>query len=292
MSPTNTERSDARTLSIEALITLAGIGTSLGTVALNQILQQELKFNFLSMSFWFVLPAGALIGGMAAASGYYGAARLTQTMPSRLLLLNMVALGASTWILSKWLPYSTVKLSDGTHVADALSFVDYVQQGAEHARLSVGHRGRINALTTGELGSLGYAREALQLLGFMAGGLATYAALDSVEACKSCRRYANSDTLLESVGHGALQEVLDSADVHLPELVGDAKAALGAKRLLGFSLLLYQCPKCKREWFRPAVVYRSGNSQDVTKLRPYKLDGRLGKLLRSGAARSRGKRSA
>jgi ABC-type Fe3+-siderophore transport system permease subunit len=82
--------------------------------------------DFLSISFWFVIPVGGLLGGMAAASGYYVAARATQTMPSRMLLLSMIAMGALTWVLSKWVPYTMLMTGDGTRAADHMPFWDYV----------------------------------------------------------------------------------------------------------------------------------------------------------------------
>ena len=171
------------TPSAELLITAGGIATSIMVVLANLLVARWLDFDFLSLSFWFVVPAGALLGGFAAAGGYYLVAKWTQTMPDRRLLFNMVAVGLSTWLLYNWLDYYTLVLDDGTRVRDVASFWQYFTVAAEHMQLTIRTRASPSGVTTGELGSLGYAREALQVLGFMAGGFATYAYLATSEVC-------------------------------------------------------------------------------------------------------------
>src|SRR5713226_295940 len=111
--------------SAELLMTAGGIVTSVLVVAANLIVARLLDFNLLSLSFWFVVPVGALFGGFAAAGGYYLVARWTQTMPNRRLLFNMVVVGISTWALYHWLDYYTLVFSDGTRVRDVASFSQY-----------------------------------------------------------------------------------------------------------------------------------------------------------------------
>jgi hypothetical protein len=264
---------DIRGLSAELLITVAGIITTVAVVGLNLLASNSLGFDLLSFSFWLVIPAGAIIGGMAAASGYYAAARVTQTMPSRALLFNMVAIAVSAWFLSKWASYATLRLDDGTRVADLVSFWQYFVILTESMQLSIGTRGNVNAATTGELGMLGYAREALQVFGFMAGGFVTYLHLSEVEACESCRRYAKTKAVLNGVAPEEFDRALAEAAIFLPNVAFQARIALGRKALAGLSLYLSRCPSCEREWLRPAIVTRSGDSLDVTRLGRYSVDG-------------------
>lgn len=272
MNPTASPKAageDLRHSSVQLLIVVGGILTSLVTVGINYALSSALDFDLLSLSFWFVIPAGAAMGGMLAASGYYAAARLTQTMPSRSLLFNMVAVGASTWILSKWLSYATMRLEDGTRVASLVSFWDYFKISTNAMRLTIGTRYNPSALTTEELGSLGYVREILQVLGFMAGGFFVYAFLTEVEACSRCRRYAKTKILLGSGTADKLDALLLVADISLPHFVEDARATIGGKVLEGFYLSLSTCPSCHEQWLHPGVVLRSGNRQELSKLARY-----------------------
>lgn len=278
---TNGIVSDVRNLSIEVIITIGGIITSLVTVGLNILLGRFLDFDLLSLSFWFVLPAGALIGGMAVASGYYITARITQTMPSRWLLWNMIAIGVSTWILSKWIPYAMLKLDDGTRVADILPFWNYIKISAENTQLTIGTRSNPNAMTTGELGFLGYLREVLQLIGFIAGGFASFIFLSDLEACESCKRYAKTETLLNAASTDEFDGILSEAQISLPNVVDDACTALGMKELKGLALFLSRCPCCNQEWVRPAVVYQSGRDFTTTKLQKYLVDSEIASILRN-----------
>lgn len=54
-----------------ALISGMGALTSIIVVCGNAYMAQHWGFNLLSVSFWFVIPAGALLGGICAASGYF-----------------------------------------------------------------------------------------------------------------------------------------------------------------------------------------------------------------------------
>jgi hypothetical protein len=120
----------------------------------------------------------------------------------------------------------------------------------------------------------------------MAGGFAMYALLATAEACESCKRYASEKTLLNSATTDTFCAVLEDAQIRLPEFVDDAKDGLGDRPLAGISLFLFRCPQCEGEWFRPAVVYRTRDSQQTTRLRRYAVDAELSKALPDSAARS------
>lgn len=274
----------ASTSAAELLITAGGIVTSIMVVATNLLVARLLDFDFLSLSFWFVVPAGALVGGFAAAAGYYLVAKWTQTMPNRRLLFNMVAVGLSTWLLYNWLDYYTLVLEDGTRVRDIASFWQYFTVAAEHMQLTIGTRTNPSAVTTGELGNLGYAREALQVLGFMLGGFATYAYLASSEVCEICRRYTKVQLLLNAGTAESFDAVLQGAGLSLPGVVDDAVATLGKRRFAGLDLALLECPLCHSKWLRPAVVIQSGNSVDRDRLARYSVTDDSAERLRQSAA--------
>jgi hypothetical protein len=273
-------RDDLRALPAEALITVGGMVTTAAVVGVNLLVANYGGFNFLSLSFWFVIPAGAIIGGMGAASGYYATARITQTMPSRTLLINMVVVAMSAWFLSKWASYATLVLEDGTRVADLISFWQYFVITTESTQLSFGTRGRMTG-STGELGMLGYVREALQLVGFMVGGFASYMYLTDVEACESCKCYAKTETILSCVSPERFDDALEETEISLPNLGGVARLALGNGALEGLSLVLARCPRCNQEWLRPALVTRSGDSFETTKLTRYNVDAEISNDVRN-----------
>jgi hypothetical protein len=263
------EATGSTRLGPELLMTLGGFGTSLLVVFANLVIARSVGFDFLSLSFWFVIPAGAFLGGFAAASGYYFIARLTQIMPSRRLLFDMVVVGLSTWFLYSWLDYYTLVLDDGTRVRDLVSFWQYWVIATESTQLTIGRA----SSTTGELGNLGYVREALQAVAFMLGGFATYGHLTASEVCAKCRRYAKVRKLLDTDPPEVFDATLQQAGLSLPGLVNDATTVLGNRPLLGLDLNLLECPLCHDRWIRPALVTRAGDNTDRLRLGAYVIDG-------------------
>jgi len=286
MSTTPSARSAAApsTSSAELLITAGGIVTSIIVVVANLIVARLLNFDFLSLSFWFVVPVGALLGGFGAAGGYYLVAKWTQTMPNRRLLFDMVVVGLSTWLLYNWLDYYTLVLDDGTRVREVASFWQYFTVTAQHMQLTIRTRTSPSGFTTGELGSLGYAREALQALGFMVGGFATYMHLASSEVCDTCRRYTKVDVLLDSGAPEFFDAIFQAAGMTLPGVADDAILALGKRRFAGLDLALLECPLCHSKWLRPAVAFRTGDSVDRLRLRRYSVTDEGAQRVRQAAA--------
>lgn len=253
----------------ELLISIGGLITSIVVVAANALVVHLLDFDVLSLTVWFIVPAGAACGGLVAASGYYVVATWTQSMPTSRLLFNMVAIGVSTWLLYNWVEYYTFVLDDGTAVRDIASFGQYFALAAEHTQLTIRARAGTTGVTTGELGTLGYVREALQALGFMGGGFAMYALLADKEVCHTCRRYVTVKLLIEAGTAASFDAALSRAGLSLPGVVDEAMVVLGKRRLVGLDLALLQCPLCTSKWIRPALVVQSGENAERIRLRKY-----------------------
>lgn len=251
-------RADVRGLSTEIITTLAGMAAAVGMVAINIVAQRVLDLDFLGLTYAFILPAGAIFGGLGAAAGYYVAARITSTMPSRRMLFEMLAIGLSTWLLMHWVDYATMRFSNGALVRDALPFADYLQLRTEHLQLTIESAGAKQS-TTPELGLLGYAHELIQIAGFLAGGFIMWTMLKRQEACTACSRYAYTLALLQRAPSAAFDEVLRRANVQLDGLAERIARVAGAKRLVGLNLSLATCPSCHRSWVRPAAVVLEGS---------------------------------
>lgn len=264
-------------ISKEALITVAGIVTSLATALLNFGISRATGYDVFSWMFWFVVPIGALFGGFAAASGYYAAARLTQTMPSHRLAWQMIVIAAVTWLFAYWLDYVTLALPDGTRAADVVGFWDYWKIQAEHSTLTlVGRFNGYQPQDLGEAGWWGYVRELLQFVGFVTGGFALYRFLTDVETCSDCRLYAKDSCLLQAVEASVFDSALQNAEVSLPDLGAQARTVLGNRNLVGVSLHSYSCPKCPSLWLRPSLVVQSGSRSTTSiKLGAYRGDANM-----------------
>lgn len=244
----------------DLVIMLGGIITSGLTVELNNLLIKHANTNFLGLSMWFIVPVGALCGGMAAASGYYFTAVWTNHMPTKRFLLEMAVVGASTWLYMHWGEYQATTFANGTPISDSVGFWEYWTYTTEHQTLTIKSRGS-SSHETGELGMLGYGRELLQLLGFLGGGIAVWFILDSRERCDPCRRYAKVRNLLKKVSPDEFFGASDQAKVEFPNIDEQVTTKLGKRALLGLGLNLARCPKCEAQWARPYIVVNNGNHE-------------------------------
>src|SRR5207249_10248638 len=146
-----------------------------GVVAFDVGIERALDLDLLGLTFAFVIPAGAFFGGLGAASGYYVAARTTQTLPNRRILFEMLAIAFSTWVLMHWVEYATLRLSSGKLVRDVVPFWEFLQIRTEHLQLTVENAGGRAIGSPTELGLLGYAHELLQIAAFRRGGFVVFA---------------------------------------------------------------------------------------------------------------------
>ena len=273
---------DLRGVSKEVLTTLAGMAAAVGMVAINIVAQRALDLDFLGLTYAFILPLGAIFGGLGAAAGYYVAARITSTLPSRRMLFEMLAIGVSTWLLMHWVDYATMRFGNGALVRDALPFTDYLQLRTEHLQLTI-ESASTKPTTTPELGLLGYVHELIQIAGFLAGGFFMWSALKKREACAPCSRYAHTLTLLQRVPSAIFDNVLQRADVQLEGLAERVARVAGAKRLVGLNLSIATCPSCHRSWVRPGAVVMQGSHPVALPIDAYPLTAAQSAALRLAA---------
>lgn len=244
---------DLRGLSTEALTSIAGVLAASAVVALNVGIQRVLDLDLLGLTYAFIFPVGAFIGGLGAALGYYAAARLTQTLPSRRMLLEMLAIAVSTWLLMHWVEYATLRLDDGRMASDAVPFWDYLRIRTEHLQL-VMQGSAPGADTTPELGLLGYVHELIQIAGFLLGAFLVWQRLKIQEACTPCSRYARSQRLLQRAATQVFDDLLQRCGVVIADLRGRVAGVVGNHHLVGMNLSIVTCPSCGRSWMRPAAI--------------------------------------
>ena len=252
---------ELRGLSTEVLTTIAGLGAASAMIALNLGLQRALDLDLLGLTYAFVFPVGAFIGGLGAALGYYAAAKVTQTLPSRRMLFEMLAIAVSTWLMLHWIEYATLRMPSGRLVRNAVAFWDYLRFRTEHLQLVMESGSAATTGETPELGLLGYVHELIQVVGFLFGGFVVWLALKRQEACVPCSRYAPTLKLLQRATTATFDAVLERCGIALPTFADRVARAAGNRPLVGLSLSMATCPKCRRSWVRPgAVVYDRGTA--------------------------------
>lgn len=241
------------------LAILLGLSTSLAMAALLSWVGRESGVAFHTYTLWFVIPAGALLSGFLAASGFFAGARLWHCRPSLPLLATMVLASLGSYVTIHWLDHHFMRI-EGIRVADYVPFGEYWRVATSHQSLRV-HLARVGTLggPPMELGMLGYGYSALQVLGFAAGALAIYAHLDASPYCDACQRYfsgklktvrywADRNALQDFVGRffGLVQagSVLEAISAHAVE-AGEEKFDPKA-HFLATAVRTRECRACGR----------------------------------------------
>ena len=132
-------------------VALAGLATSILTAVAVTVFDRITGFNVFTFAIWGIVPIGAGLCGFAAASGYYVAAKYLHQRPTKVLLIQMVAVAAFTQFLIYWLEYVTLTI-DGRHVSDVVPFGQYLDIILTKAHYKMG---RAMQIDTGEVGSFG-----------------------------------------------------------------------------------------------------------------------------------------
>jgi len=240
----------------DLIVTAGGFIASTATAWVLYAMERWWDFSLYSLMVWFVLPAGALIAGMGAAGGYYAGARLADSRPTRMLLVNMVVVSASTFFAIHWLRYDAFVASRG--FGDRLPFWHYLDEVLTHQSMTMRTNGARMG-DTGELGALGYGVAALQIAGFALGGFIVYAALAKLPFCERCARY-----LAKYGGQKRFADSAESFGTMANTLVGrwnqgDLQATLDLHRRWGLPKMSKtcrvmstfehkQCPGCRVNW--------------------------------------------
>lgn len=251
--------SDLRHLRGEATYLAAGAASGLLTSSALFWIRRDSGLDLTSLTFWLVVPVGAIGAGFLAASGYYLAAIYLRERPTRTLLLNMLLLSAGTYLLVEYLSYLAATFPDGSYISTRIGFIDYFELSATHKRLTFAVRGRPVGESTGELGRMGYVVEALQFAGFLIGSLAAYVNLLDKRFCRVCRAYYKTKQVLVSQNPEALDEYVRLRGLQpLPNLVRGIRAASANRRL--HSVVLYRdfCPSCGDSILRPEATVEGG----------------------------------
>jgi len=180
-------RSDVASVGQDLLVAGFGAATSFLTAIILAALEIKFDFSIYSFMYWFVIPAGAICSGFAAASGYYAGARYFNHRPTKLLLLNMVVISIATFFLIHYINYYFL-IIDGRPVRELVDFARYLDIELSHTAVRFRMmRGPVTDPV--ELGSWGYLYAVLQIVGFALGGLAVYKYLDAQPYCERCSKY-------------------------------------------------------------------------------------------------------
>lgn len=237
-------------------VATAGLVTSVATAVVVATIDALTGFNLFTFSIWLVLPAGAIVCGGLAASGYFFAAKHFHERPTPLLLVQMLVIAAATQLLIYWLEYEAATV-DGTRIAGLVSFADYMRVNLTTAHVLIG---RISA-DTGEVGSFGYLLALLDFAGFVAGGVFVYYQLRQQPTCTPCNQYLRT-RFTKKDKFGDYTDYTDYADRLYDDPVDSPAFAERVRTenregagvgTLCMTTKVLECPGCQQQWIGETV---------------------------------------
>jgi hypothetical protein len=174
----------------QMIVILAGLVTTAATLVAVYFINSSADVNVMGWYLDYVLPAGALLVGILAGSGYGAASWFTGLKIQRRLLVIVVVLQLLAYAGAEYAVFRSLgplHLNGEDHI---LTFSEYFDFEATHFAW------KQDGGKVGEpLGQWGYFFRLLELAGFACGGLVVPAALFKKPYCDSCKMYMRTRAL-------------------------------------------------------------------------------------------------
>src|SRR5215831_9070460 len=174
----------------DLLVTAFGFVASAATALILLVIEKKFGIAIYSFTLWLVVPAGAMLSGFVAASGWHLGSILLNHRPTRLLLVNMGLASVTTFFTIYWLNYISTEI-DGKLVSEYVSFSQYIDILLTRQQVESMFHG-VKTGATGELGGFGYVVAALQIVGFALGAVGVFGYLSRLPSCEKCNKYLKS----------------------------------------------------------------------------------------------------
>lgn len=253
-------------------VALCGLATSILVALADVAIARMTGFDFFTFSILVVVPAGALLTGFAAASGYYFGSLYFHKRANASLLIQMALIAGAAQLLIYWTGYATMVLEDGRKVADFVPFGQYMDLILTKAHYRIG-RGQAD---TGEVGDMGYWIAVAQFVGFLVGGLSVFFYLKARAVCAACNLYLRPMAKKQKVfadadSAGGYYDRLFTLPVDGPDFAAlirsESKVAKVAQGALQVDTALLGCPACKAQMVEEKVKGFNGKEwKDLAKL--------------------------
>jgi hypothetical protein len=232
------------------IVSAIGVAVAILVAAAEAVIQSLTGYNIFGFSLFVFVPVGAILTGLAAASGYYFACKWLQLRPSISLLAQMIVVAALTNLLIYYFEYVALTWGD-PRATDLEVFAWYLGEYITHQNLAVG-RGQ---MSMGEVGDFGYWLAAIDFVGFLIGGGIMVSMLLGAPTCKECTLFyqtrAKRNRFFYSIWEakryydGLFSQPVDSAEFAAQCSLGDSSIRMAGPGAVHITTTLYCCPSCK-----------------------------------------------
>jgi len=173
----------------------AGIATSALTLfAIYWLDRKTDDFHVMGWYWHYIIPIGAILVGMVAASGYGIVSWFSGIKIVRLLMVAVVVLQVGVYFGAQYIEFKGMHLYY-KDTGNAVGFIEYFDLNARSFAWK-----QDNDKAGEPLGVWGYLFRALEIVGFAGGGLVVPALLCTQEYCDPCRRYMRSKVVASIPG--------------------------------------------------------------------------------------------
>lgn len=165
------------------IVYLCGLGTS----ALALWLVQIANDNGDNIMGWYangIIPAGALMVGIASGLGYALGSRLLNVKLSRAFVFGMITTAVIDYFAAQYLTY--LSLVERLHIPpERYGFIDYLREISE----GMAFKDRNTHEPGDPLGGWGYVYKLLEIGGYAVGGMLPSLMVFGMPYCKNCQQY-------------------------------------------------------------------------------------------------------
>ncbi|HXT10172.1 MAG TPA: hypothetical protein VN873_01310 [Candidatus Angelobacter sp.] len=165
------------------------ITTALALIGVHVLDVTAADFHIMGLHADYVIPAGAIIVGVVASSGYGLASWFSGVKITKALLWAVLVLQLAGYFGAQYIEFKSLHLhyrKDGSPVG-FFTYYDLVTRAFAWRQ----ENGKVGE----PLGTLGYLFRGLEVIGFVAGGLIVPAVLRKAPYCADCQRYMKTKQL-------------------------------------------------------------------------------------------------
>jgi hypothetical protein len=280
-----------------AWVILDGLATTAVALVGVHVLAVEADTNIMGWYANYVIPAGAILVGLVASSGYGAASYLSGVKIARSLLVTILLLQVAAYFAAEYLDFSSLGPMVHQDTGRPVGFFEYFDFKAR----SFAWKNKTGGGSGEALGLGGYFFVGLGLVGFAAGSLIVPGVLMNKPYCGLCQLYMKQRRLAvvgadvparklkkkDDAGHAALaadqQRAADEADRTVGTLTQMAKAGDVAGLRAGLAVLgrdgkraeklprrvrltLVHCRGCGTGHLQPTFAAGQGKQMQLTPL--------------------------
>ncbi|MES2506243.1 MAG: hypothetical protein V4599_06040 [Verrucomicrobiota bacterium] len=166
------------------IVYLCGLGTSALALWLVHYLHESQQFNIMGWYLNAIIPAGAMLVGIASGLGYAIASRVLQVKLSKAFVLGMITTAVIDYFAAQYLTYTHL-LEQSNISPERYGFTDYIREICE----GMAFKGRNSDEVGSPLGIWGYLFKILELGGYVLGAIVPSLTVFGMPYCKSCQQY-------------------------------------------------------------------------------------------------------